>query len=78
MNQVKGLIIIECKRKYFRPLEVDNLLGNSKKARKITYSSYPWRSIKNTKWNALKEKLVKSYPAIINEKIEDLGEIRNY
>ena len=31
----EGKIIIECKRKYFRPLEVDNLLGNSKKARKI-------------------------------------------
>ena len=31
----KGEIIIECKKRYFRPLEVDTLLGNSKKARKI-------------------------------------------
>jgi len=30
-----GEIIIECKKKYFRPLEVDTLLGNSAKARKI-------------------------------------------
>ena len=29
-----GNVIIECKRKYFRPLEVDTLLGDSKKARK--------------------------------------------
>ena len=28
-------VIIECKKKYFRPLEVDTLLGDSKKARKI-------------------------------------------
>ena len=31
----KGNIIIECKKEYFRPLEVDTLLGNSNKARKI-------------------------------------------
>jgi GDPmannose 4,6-dehydratase len=31
----EGEIIIECKKRYFRPLEVDTLLGNSKKARKI-------------------------------------------
>ena len=30
-----GKCIIECKPKYFRPLEVDTLLGDSKKARKI-------------------------------------------
>ena len=30
----KGEVIIECKKRYFRPLEVDTLLGNSKKARK--------------------------------------------
>ena len=29
-----GNIIIECSRKYFRPAEVDTLLGNSSKARK--------------------------------------------
>ena len=30
-----GNCIIECKKKYFRPLEVDTLLGNSNKAKKI-------------------------------------------
>jgi GDPmannose 4,6-dehydratase len=32
---VKGKIIISCDKNYFRPLEVDNLLGNSDKAKKI-------------------------------------------
>ena len=27
-------LIIECSKKYFRPLEVDTLLGNSQKAKK--------------------------------------------
>ena len=31
----KGNCIIECKEKYFRPLEVDILIGNARKARKI-------------------------------------------
>ncbi len=31
----KKNIIIECSKKYFRPTEVDNLLGNSSKAKKI-------------------------------------------
>ena len=30
----KGRCIIECDKEYFRPLEVDTLLGNSKKALK--------------------------------------------
>ena len=30
-----GKCIIECKAKYFRPLEVDSLLGDSKKAQNI-------------------------------------------
>ena len=30
-----GKIIIECSKKYFRPSEVETLLGNSRKARKI-------------------------------------------
>ena len=30
----KGNSIIECDREYFRPLEVDTLLGDSRKARK--------------------------------------------
>ena len=31
----EGNCIIECKKKYFRPLEVDKLIGNARKARKI-------------------------------------------
>ena len=31
---IKGECIIESKKKYFRPTEVDNLLGNQKKAKK--------------------------------------------
>ena len=32
---MKGDILIQIDKKYFRPLEVDTLLGNSKKAKKI-------------------------------------------
>ena len=31
----KGNIIVACDKAYYRPLEVNNLLGDSKKARKI-------------------------------------------
>ena len=31
----KGKIIIECNKKYFRPTEVETLLGDSKKARRL-------------------------------------------
>ena len=31
----KGKIIIECKKKYFRPLDVQSLLGDSSKAKKL-------------------------------------------
>ena len=31
----KGKCIIECSKKYFRPAEVDTLIGDAKKARKI-------------------------------------------
>jgi len=30
-----GKCIIECDKKYFRPLEVDTLIGDSRKARKV-------------------------------------------
>ena len=30
-----GKVIIECSKKYFRPAEVETLLGNPKKARKL-------------------------------------------
>ncbi len=39
-------VIIECKKRYFRPLEVDYLRGNSKKARK-TLNWFPKTSIDN-------------------------------
>ena len=31
----KGQSIIECRKRYFRPLEVDSLLGDSTKAKKL-------------------------------------------
>ena len=31
----QGNCIVECKKKYFRPLEVDTLIGEARKARKI-------------------------------------------
>ena len=31
----RGNCIVECDKAYFRPLEVDTLLGDSKKARKV-------------------------------------------
>ena len=31
----EGKCIIECRKKYFRPAEVDKLIGDSSKARKI-------------------------------------------
>jgi GDPmannose 4,6-dehydratase len=34
-NLKEGMIVIRIDKKYFRPNEVDNLIGNSKKARKI-------------------------------------------
>ena len=39
----KGVPIIECDKNYFRPLDVDNLLGDAKKARKIL----KWKPRKN-------------------------------
>ncbi len=32
---IKGQSIIECDKNYFRPLDVNTLLGNAKKARKM-------------------------------------------
>jgi GDPmannose 4,6-dehydratase len=39
----KGIAIIECDKNYFRPLDVNTLLGNAKKARK----KLKWRPIEN-------------------------------
>ena len=41
----KGDCIIECDKEYFRPLEVDTLLGNSSKARK----ELNWKPVINIK-----------------------------
>ena len=49
-------IIIECDKKYFRPLEVDNLLGDSKKARK-ELNWKPKTNIKNLVKEMVREEL---------------------
>ena len=48
--------IIECDQKYFRPLEVDNLLGDSKKARK-ELNWKPRTNIKNLVKEMVREEL---------------------
>ena len=53
------LPFIECDKTYFRPLEVDTLLGNSSKARKILN----WKPEYNL------QKLVKE---MVNEELKDL------
>jgi len=50
----KGNCIIECDKKYFRPLEVDTLLGDSSKAKK----ELKWKPIKNI--NKLIKEMVSS------------------
>ena len=42
---LNGKCIIECDKKYFRPLEVDTLLGDSRKA----YKELNWKPKKNIK-----------------------------
>ena len=56
----KGNIIISCDKNYFRPLEVDNLLGNYNKAKKIL------------KWSP-KIKIDSLIKDMINYEILDLG-----
>ena len=34
-NLKKGMVVVRIDKKYFRPNEVDNLIGNSSKAKKI-------------------------------------------
>ena len=41
----KGNVIIECDKRYFRPLEVNSLIGNAAKARK-ELNWYPKKNIK--------------------------------
>ena len=46
INLENKKVIIECKKRYFRPLEVDYLKGNASKARKIL-KWFPKTSIDN-------------------------------
>jgi GDPmannose 4,6-dehydratase len=55
-----GKCIIECDKEYYRPLEVDTLLGNSKKAQK----ELNWKA--NTNIQELVEDMVKSELKILN------------
>ena len=56
-----GKCIIECDRKYFRPLEVDTLLGDSRKAKKILN----WKP--KTNINQLVKEMIKSEIEILNK-----------
>ena len=51
-----GKCIIECDKRYFRPVEVDNLLGSAKKARKIL-GWKPKFTIENLVKNMVQEEL---------------------
>ena len=51
-----GKVIIECDKNYFRPLDVDTLIGNSKKARTLL----KWRPKINLK-SLIKEMINSEY-----------------
>jgi GDPmannose 4,6-dehydratase len=57
----KGKCIIECDKKYFRPLEVDTLLGDSKKA----FRELNWKPKKNI--NKLIKEMVNSELNLLNK-----------
>ena len=54
----KGNCIIKCDKNYYRPLEVDTLLGNAKKARK-ELKWKPKTNIKSLVKEMIKSELVK-------------------
>ena len=56
----KGIAIIECDKNYFRPLDVNTLLGDAKKARKILR----WKPKENL--NSLIDEMIKSEYKSIN------------
>ena len=56
----KGIAIIECDKKYLRPLDVNTLLGNSKKARK----KLNWKP--KIKLDSLIQEMIKSEYDLIN------------
>lgn len=60
---IKGNIIIESNKKYYRPLEVDTLLGNAKKAMK----KIKWKPKTSFK-QLVKEMTEKDYLRLINDK----------
>ena len=53
-------IIIECKKRYFRPLEVDYLRGNARKAKKIL-KWFPKISIDDLIDDMIKHELKNNY-----------------
>jgi GDPmannose 4,6-dehydratase len=59
----KGNVIIESNKQYYRPLEVDTLLGNAKKAMK----KIKWRPKTSFK-QLVKEMIEKDYLRLINDK----------
>jgi GDPmannose 4,6-dehydratase len=62
-HDIKGNIIIESNKKYYRPLEVDTLLGNAKKAMK----KIKWKPKTSFK-QLVKEMTEKDYLRLINDK----------
>ena len=56
----KGEIIIQCDKNYFRPLDVNTLLGDAKKARK----NLKWKPKENL--NSLIDEMIKSEYQSIN------------
>jgi GDPmannose 4,6-dehydratase len=57
----KGYPIIECDKNYFRPLDVNTLLGDAKKARKIL----KWKPVENI--NTLIDEMIQSEMKYLNE-----------
>ena len=57
----KGNPIIQCDKNYFRPLDVNTLLGNAKKARK----KLRWKPVENI--NSLIDEMIKSEYLYLNE-----------
>ena len=57
----KGNTIIQCDKNYFRPLDVNTLLGNAKKARQ----KLKWKPKENI--NSLIEEMVKYEYIYLNE-----------
>ena len=56
----KGILIIECDKKYLRPLDVNTLLGNSKKAR----NKLNWKP--KIKLESLIKEMIKSEYDLLN------------